>query len=288
MAAADTLLVHGEWKAARKLYDKVIATDTAPTIAYVRRSFCNYKTGAEWDVVFADLNEALRREPHHFESLINRGERYLDNLMFERAIEDMTEALRYASDTTGLVLCYSLRGVAYCAIRAFDAAANDLNLALELDSMYHAVYAELAHVLHELGRHEEALRMLIRYTELVPEHYVGYMNVGFCLAQAERYKEALDWYDKAEDRAGKDLALVLNNRGYAKYKLGDHQGSLKDIRKSLELMSWNSYAYRNLALVFIAQGKNDDACTALEDALKWGFTKQWGQEVQQLYNEHCK
>jgi tetratricopeptide (TPR) repeat protein len=288
MAAADTLWSQGEVKAAKKLYDKVIEAGDAPVMAYVRRSQCNYKLGADWEVIFADLNEALRRDPHHFSAWYTRGRRYYDGLMFERALEDFSEAIKYAPDPASLADCYIGRANSRMALRAFERAIEDLNHALELDSAEHAPYSNLAHALNETGRPDEALRRVMRYIELEPNDHTGYMNAGFYLAQAERYDEALAMYNKAWERAGNDVALVLNNRGYVKYKLQDLDGALKDIKKSLELKSWNSYAYRNLALVRIAQGKNEEACTALEDALKWGFTKQYGEEVQQLHNEHCK
>jgi tetratricopeptide (TPR) repeat protein len=288
IAQADTLFAHQDWKAARKIYDRIITDGDAPARAYHKRGVCKDRLGADREDVMADINEALRRDPRYFKALLFRARVYSKILMFQRSIDDLNVAMECAPDTAGLVDCLTERGTAYCDIRSFDPAIADFRRALELDSTAYAAYGRLANTLEEIGQREEALKMQIRYTELVPDDWTGYMNTGFYLGNMGRYAEALTWYDKAWEHGGATSPLIWNNRGYAKYKLGDLKGALKDIRKSLELQSWNSYAYRNLALVHIAQGKKDDACTALEDAIKWGFTEQYGDEVKQLYATHCK
>ncbi len=288
MAEADTLFAHREWKAARKICDRIIQEGHAPARVYHLRGACNDRLGADRKQVLVDINEALLRDPHFFKALLFRSRVYDHSLMFTRAIEDFTVALTCAPDTQSLVTCYTERGTAYGSIRSFDLAIADYTRALELDTTAYAAYGRLANVLDEIGRRDEALTMQMRYVEKVPDDYSGYLNVGFYLAAVERYEEALSWYDRSREHGGDKSPQLWNNKGYAKYKLGDLKGALKDILKSLELQSWNSYAYRNLALVSIAQGEKDDACTALENALKWGFTEQYGDEVKQLYGEHCK
>lgn len=288
LAQADTLFEHQEWKAARKIYDRIIDAGDAPATAYHRRAVCNDRLGVDRELVLPDLAEALRRDPKLFKALLFRARMYKNNLMFPRAIDDLTVALTCAPDTEGVVDCLADRGSAYNSIRSFDLAIADYRQALELDTAAYYVMGRLANTLDEIGQLEEALSLQKRYVAHEPDEYTGYMNVGFYLGKAGRYEEALVWYEKAIEHGGVEYALVWNNRGYAKYKLGDLNGALKDIRKSLDLRSWNSYAYRNLALVYIAQGKKGDACTALEDALKWGFTEEHGDEVKLLYADHCK
>lgn len=288
LAAADTLFAHENWKGARKLYDEEIRRGNATANVHYQRARCSRMLGLDWEVVFSDLTEALRSEPRHFKAMLMRGVLYFDNLMFERSVDDLSEALSFAPDTAGMVRCLTERGAAYSAMRSFEKGAEDFRRALKLDSTAYAAYGRLANALNDLGQHEEALAMQIRYTEHVPDDYIGYMNVGFYLAEAGRYEEALTWYGKAMEHTTKEKALVLNNRGYVKYKLGDNEAALKDIREGLELMHWNAYGYRNLALVLLAQGKTDEACTAMEKALHWGFTSRYGDEVKKLHDKVCK
>lgn len=277
IAKADTLFAHREWKAARAIYDRLIAQGNAEAQVYHMRGVCKDRLKADREEVMADINEALRLDPHLFSALLFRSSVYNDVRMFDRAIADLSTALEHAPDTAGLVKCLVWRGTAYYHIRAFDPSVADFNRALEMDSSAHYAYGRLANTLEEMGRGEEALKMQMRYTELEPDDWSGYVNVGFYLAKMDRYDEAMQWYTKALEHEGAAQSeLLWNNRGYARYKLGDLKGALKDVRKSIDMRPSNSYAYRNLALIHIAQANEDDACTALENALKRGFTEQYG------------
>lgn len=50
----------------------------------------------------------------------------------------------------------------------------------------------------------------------------------------------------------------------------------------------NSYAYRNLALVYIELKILKEACNALGYAKSYGFERQYGGEVEALIDKHCK
>lgn len=288
LARADTLFARKEWKTARALYDRLVNDGQATADAYFKRAVCNDRLAAGREAVLTDLGEALRRDPRHFKSLLFRSKMYYNNLMFDRSLEDLNAALDCAPDTAAIVDCLTERGSVHHAVRAFDEALLDHGRALELDSSKHAALGRMANSLESLGRTEEALRLQIRYTERVPDDYIGYMNVGFYLAKAERFQEALTWYGKAWEHGGEKSPELWNNRGYVRYRLGDLDGAMKDVRKSLKLREWNPYAHRNLALVCIAMNRTDEACTALEMALKWGFTARYGDEVQKLYAAHCR
>lgn len=288
LARADTLLVHWKWKAAKKIYDQVIAKGGGKARTYYTRAVCERWLGEKRSVVIGDLTEALRLDPKLYAAWMLRADRYAENLMFDRAIEDLTSAIGCAGDTAHLFTAYLERGTAYYHVRSFDRSVDDLSTCIRMDSTRYSALGRLSNTLDEMGRSEEAIRMQERYVELVPDDFTGYMNTGFMLAKGGRYAEALDWYGKAFEHGGSTKYQLWNNQGYAKYKLGDLDGALKDIRRSLKMRSWNSYAYRNLALVYLAQGRNNEACTALEKALSWGFTKEYGNEVKQLYDTHCK
>lgn len=82
--------------------------------------------------------------------------------------------------------------------------------------------------------------------------------------------------------------LVFNNKGYVYYKKGDYAKALSDINLSIKLYSTNSYAYRNLALVYIAMKKMNEAWNVLSYAKEYGFEKQYGNEVRDLTEKYCK
>jgi Tfp pilus assembly protein PilF len=111
--------------------------------------------------------------------------------------------------------------------------------------------------------------------------------MGFFLSEAGRYDEALTYFDQAE-RLGKADARFYNNRGFARLGSGDARGAKKDIDRSLKMDPSNAYAYRNLAQVCFAMGDDLGGCEALERALANGFTKQYGNEVQDMRRARCR
>jgi tetratricopeptide (TPR) repeat protein len=60
------------------------------------------------------------------------------------------------------------------------------------------------------------------------------------------------------------------------------------VKRSLDISPTNAYAYRNLALVLQAMGQNDRACAAIEDALRLGFSKEYGNEMEELHRRLCR
>ncbi|MGB5024235.1 MAG: hypothetical protein WBO44_02745 [Saprospiraceae bacterium] len=63
---------------------------------------------------------------------------------------------------------------------------------------------------------------------------------------------------------------------------------MKDINKSIEMMPNNSYAYKIRALINIENKQIKLACQDLELALKLGYIKQFGSDIKEILDQHCK
>ena len=114
--------------------------------------------------------------------------------------------------------------------------------------------------------------------------WVGYNNIAFFIyLKREQYQAAIDYFNIAmKYLKDKSISAPLNNRGYAKFKLGDIEGGLKDINDALKMEPSNSFAYRNLALVYLHQGKSEKACQSLMKAKELDFTIDYGDEIDEL------
>ena len=99
-------------------------------------------------------------------------------------------------------------------------------------------------------------------------------------------KEALPYFDKAVQIDPTD-PLCYSNRAYSKYKLGAHLAALADINLSIKLYPTNSYAFRNRALIYQALKEDKKACEDIDQALALGFTKMYGEEVEELKKKYC-
>jgi hypothetical protein len=63
---------------------------------------------------------------------------------------------------------------------------------------------------------------------------------------------------------------------------------MEDINKSLQLNDENSYAYKNRALVYLAQEFIDKACEDLNRAEGLGYSKDYDDEALELISKYCQ
>jgi tetratricopeptide (TPR) repeat protein len=83
-------------------------------------------------------------------------------------------------------------------------------------------------------------------------------------------------------------AFAYNNRGFAEMELDDYLAAEHDIKKSLNLDSQNSYAYKNLGVLYLKTNKLDSACILFTKSKELGYSRMYGPEVDSLMNVHCK
>lgn len=139
----------------------------------------------------------------------------------------------------------------------------------------------LGYIYDELGQYEEAARIYDKILVNYPEEKTTLNNKGFNLSRQARYKEAVPYYEKAISiDAG--FAYSWNNLGFAKYKLGRIDEGLELINKSLKLDKGNSYAYKNKGIIYLEQNDKEKALQNFQLALRYGYTKKYGNEVLEL------
>ena len=118
---------------------------------------------------------------------------------------------------------------------------------------------------------------------------VAYNNIGFFIKAGQNdWQGAIEWYDKAIKAKPALSYYAYSNRGFAKFKLNDIKGAKSDLKKSLEMNPENSYAYKYLAVISIAEGKIKEACGYLEKAEKLNYTVLYDNEVKDLMEQHCR
>ena len=71
--------------------------------------------------------------------------------------------------------------------------------------------AELGHVLTQLGRFEDGLRIDQRLVRIAPENPIAYYNLACSLALLERREDALDALDRAVELGYRDLEHLLSD-----------------------------------------------------------------------------
>ena len=240
----------------------------------------------EYKVAFTTYSTLITHYPLNVLALNQRGILLNTVQEFEYAITDFDKALSICKIDSIRMTLFVNRGAAKISIREFQGAYNDFMEAYKIDSMQIGVLNNLATVMDEIGKGDQTLKYLFKILEIDSNFIGAYANIGFKYQQMGKYKMAVKFFDKVLSLDSNE-ALTYNNRGFNRLKLGDLNGAMSDVEKSIELYPGNSYAYRNRALVYLAQKNIKNACVDLDKALELGFTKMYGNEVEELKLKNC-
>ena len=115
------------------------------------------------------------------------------------------------------------------------------------------------------GRTDEAMSMFQRVAELEPTLMHGHLNVGSALLELGRPAEALPWIEKAlplmPDNVNTHFALARARRG-----VGDTDKAVESYRRVLKLDPRQPEARRELAMIYLLQGRDRAAAIELRTA----------------------
>lgn len=78
------------------------------------------------------------------------------------------------------------------------------------------------------------------------------------------------------------MARAFNNPGFATFKTGKKEQGPDLINHSLTLDKGNSYAYKNLGIIYMKSGERAKAKEYLQLALKYKYTEMHDDEVLKL------
>jgi tetratricopeptide (TPR) repeat protein len=283
---AEEHLKAGRCKELEKELAELLARSPAESDAVLLRAKCKIRHQDRLKDGMADLAALLEQDRDNFKVLVYRGNLYNDLKMFDRAQEDLERAVELAPDTAALLKALNRSSWNHLGMRRFDQSRKEALRALELDSLNEGALNNLAMVANATGDTATSHRVLKTYLRAAPESPVAWANMGFFLGNNGRHKEALVHYDQAE-KLGWSSPQLFNNRGYSKLGVGDVKGARKDIETAIRKDPSNAYAYRNLAHLELHLGRTDAACSAMEKALQFGFTKQYGNEIVDLRRSSC-
>jgi Flp pilus assembly protein TadD len=287
LAKAEKALIAGKCKEVdQHLAPLLERTPPAPK-AIVLRARCLIYREKRTEDGLAVLSKGTAVQPESSVLLRARGDVYNDLRMFERAEEDLRLAVKHATSDEERMSALNSRSWNMLSMRKFNEALELAQEAVALDTTNVRASNNVGLAAMELGDTALAVATLQRNVRLDPEGTVGWMNLGFVLAGSGRHQEALEAYAKAEDLDA-DHASLLNNIGYSHLQQGDRRMARSYMERSMRKDPYNSYVYRNLALLELQEGNVEKACTAMERALSLGFTKTYGNEVNELRSEHCR
>ena len=311
--AAEAEMEKGNDAQAIEMLDKAIEKNPSAFELYHAKGRAHVGL-KQYQKALDSYGEALRLNPTSAEVYNNRG-MMLNAVGYpDEALADAENALKYASADRIKLSALNVRADAKRLKNDLDGAIKDYETILASNPTYHIELSASINVARAYGaqqKNKEAIARLETLTTRYPDASVGYTNLAFRYAEIGNYEKAIALNDKiiamelkptadrygqaellpnkrVESNSNTTVALAYNNKGYAQYKAGKLKDAITSINQSMALYPENPYAYRNRALVYLAQHNNAAACLDIAKSLELGFTDAYGDEVQKLKEANCK
>lgn len=191
----------------------------------------------------------------------------------ERLLQDVVRARpRYADVHNLLGLLYFQRG-------ALEQAAASFRRALDVNPAYTEASLNLAVTLNELGRYEQADRVVVQAAKAVGtgsqdlDPYVRgklaneHARLGDLYHHLGCFREATEEYRKALRLRG-ELADVLTRLAVTLREMGDHEGAVAELTRALKANPGYIPARIQLGLTYYSKGYTGMAVREWEAALQ--------------------
>jgi adenylate cyclase len=148
-----------------------------------------------------------------------------------------------------------------------DEAVTNMGRARELDPLSLSTNALEGQILFYAGRDAEAMDRLNKTLEIDPNFWITHINLAKIYIERKQFDEALVHLKKAEESSGGNTETI-SLRGYALAKAGRHeeaQAALEELRSASTQRFIPPY---NIALIYNGLGDSEASLTWLEKALQ--------------------
>lgn len=179
------------WKDGLTLWNDAIATYPS-AVAYNNRGVFFISQG-QFDRAIEDLDQAVSRSSVYFEALDNRGFAHLSRHEFDLAIEDHTEALRLNPNDA---VAYNDRAIAYNNKREHVRAIEDLDNAIRLKPTA-AAYANRGVARSAVADYARAINDFDESIRIEPEYRAAYYGRALAFRAVGDQERALRDFKRA-------------------------------------------------------------------------------------------
>ena len=184
----------------------------------------------------AMLQSGHETQEHLTRALSNRGGAYIRKRQYDRAIQDLDQAIRRDPNYAP---AFQSRGTAYSLKGQYDRAIGDFNQAIRLDPKVATCFYARGGVYNAQGQYDRAIQDLDQALRLKPDlapvfFAATFHERGLAYAGKGQYGRAIQDYDKAM-RLYPDLAQALLDRGAAVRALGQKARAEADAANARQL-----------------------------------------------------
>lgn len=233
------------------------------------------------------LNAATSAFPKSAEVFYLRAEVLRETGNINDALGDYTKSILRADTDSIQMRARKGRAVTNMMVRQFETAYEDLQLCYEKDSLDMEVLSNLSVICNELDKSDEKYLYLDKAMQVEVDSYLLIGNYGYFLQQDGKYEESIEKFNNGLKLQPND-PFLLCNKAFSTHMLGSNDEALDLINKSLKGNDQNSYAYMVRADIYLALGKTKKSCKDWEKALSYGYTREYGNKVQEMVDKYCK
>jgi tetratricopeptide (TPR) repeat protein len=204
-----------------------------------------YARKADYERAIEDLSEALRLEPSYSIAFLDRGGVYASKGDYDRAIQDFNQALLYDPKNA---YAYYGRGYAYRSKEDYERAIQDYDAGIQLDPKNAEAVSDRGYVYARKGDDDRAIQDYSEAIRLEPRNTLAFIRRGSAYYRKEDFKRAVQEYEEAIKVDPKD-ARGFRGKGRALFYLGRFRDAQAGFIKAIELESKDAYGPLWLSLV---------------------------------------
>lgn len=275
----------GDYRAAYLLAQKAIDTDSTNAWAYMLKYDVELK--------FNQIEEAIETIelcqeifPEFSTAYDRHGSLYLSMNEPEKALAKYDRAIELAESEEAKLVYLINRASCRGIFMDYRGAIHDLENVLSRKPDEVGLLNNLAIFYTNVGETQKAVSTLKKIIKLDPENASWYVNLGWFYSEIDSLPQSQKYFDLAA-KMSPDDPYLLSNRGFLFYKMKKYARAMQDLNRSAELYPENSYVYRSRALVHLALEEHEAACENLQLSKELDFYLRYGNEVNELLEEHC-
>lgn len=261
----------------------------------------------------AELNQRTNYNPININDLYKRGNLRARLGNTTLALDDLNRVDRFVnikSKDTNIVLTEIQKaGREKFKSTLYDMIAN-LYMGLEMENysvqyFYKAMTAAPndMRILYNFANYlqqKKSIKLAQFYLEKIiattPQHGHARLAIAKLYSDLGEYSKAMEHItvaftkeqsiiDHSTNYGGRDLKTT---RGLLYHKLGESEKGIKDLKEALKMDPNNSYAMKNLGIIYLNQKKYDEACELFEKAKKIFYTLEYDEnDLDALLESAC-
>jgi protein O-mannosyl-transferase len=231
-------------------------------------SLISFSRTRSWKDSYTLWDDVIKKYPECSAAYINRGNAFVTDEKYEKAISDFNKAIKYEPTAAD---AYINRAIAKSNTGEYQDAVYDYDKAIAIGPADDKMYSERA--ILKLGTEdmEGALEDLSSAIELNPSNDKYYNQRGIIYGMTGKYTEAIADFTKAIELSP-EYADAYSNRGYAEINLLQNEDAILDLTIAIEKKPMEARAYYLRGIAYEQDNQSDSACTDLKKAYDLGFT----------------